>query len=110
MHVLVEITILLYINNVFNISNSVNVELFKKHVYLGYIRLLHKLLFKRQYDIQQRCIKLIKSKSKDTYNVTKDLYFKLILFFCTFYSSVNPENKNVSWFPQKYCEHDYFQH
>ncbi len=36
--------------------------------------------------IQQRCIKLIKSDSKDFYNITKDFYFKnavflLLLFF-----------------------------
>ncbi len=37
MHVLVEITILLYINNLFklfNLSNSVNVELFKKNMFI----------------------------------------------------------------------------
>ncbi len=34
---------------------------------------------------------MIKSDSKDKYNVTKDLYSKYILFFRTFYSSVNPD-------------------
>ncbi len=37
--------------------------------------------------IQWRCIKLIKCDSKDISNVTKDFYFKSILFFATFYSS-----------------------
>ncbi len=34
---------------------------------------------------------MIKSDSKDIYNVQKDFYFKYILFFLTFYSSVNPD-------------------
>ncbi len=34
--------------------------------------------------IQQGCIKLIKSDSKHIYNVTKDLYFKQMLFFFYF--------------------------
>ncbi len=46
--------------------------------------------------IQQGCIKLIKSDSKDIYNVTKTLFFKLMPLF-TFYSTKNPEKK----FPQK---------
>jgi len=42
---------------------------------------------------------LIKSDSKDIYNVTKD--FKQVLFLCTFYASMNFE-RNVSQFPFKY--------
>ncbi len=41
---------------------------------------LHSLLFfflnKSMLFSQQRCIKLIRSYSKDIYNVTKDFYFK----------------------------------
>ncbi len=36
-------------------------------------------------------IQLIKSDSKDIYNITKDFYFIQIGFFWTFYSSKNPE-------------------
>ncbi len=36
-------------------------------------------------------IKLIKSNSKDIYNVKKT--FKSMLFYSTFYSSKNPKNK-----------------
>ncbi len=43
--------------------------------------------------IQQGCIKLTKNDSKVIYNVTKDFYFKLMLFFWTFYSAENPEKK-----------------
>ncbi len=39
----------------------------------------------------QGCIKLIKSDSKEMYSITKDLYFKSVLFFQTFYLSKNPE-------------------
>ncbi len=31
--------------------------------------------------IQQRCIQFLKSDSKDIYNVTNDLHFRLILFY-----------------------------
>jgi len=31
--------------------------------------------------IQQGCFKLIKSDNKDIYNVTRDFYFKYMLFF-----------------------------
>ncbi len=50
-------------------------------------KILH---FKLIHDlIQEGCIKLIKSVSKDIYNVTKDLYFKYMLFFLIFYTSKN---------------------
>ncbi len=42
--------------------------------------------------IPQRHVQLIKS---DISNVTKDFYFKEMLFFWTFYSSKNPEH-NIS--------------
>ncbi len=52
---------------------------------------------------QQGHIKLIKSDSKDIYNVTKYFYFKSVIFFWTFYSSKNPEknqgsHKNIKLF------------
>jgi len=50
------------------------------------------LFFKEISTFLQRCIKLIKSDSKDIYNVTKDV---LSLFIWTSYSSKNPE-KSVS--------------
>ncbi len=34
--------------------------------------------------IQQECFKLIKSESKDIYNITNDLYFLKKLLFLTF--------------------------
>ncbi len=43
------------------------------------------------YFIQQRCIKLIKSDSKDFYIVTKKISSSV--FFWTLYSSKNPEEK-----------------
>ncbi len=45
---------------------------------------------------------MIKSGSKDIYNITKDFYFTQIGFFWIFYSSKNPEKLNVSRFPRKY--------
>ncbi len=48
------------------------------------------LFFKESNDfLQQRFFKLLKSESKNMYNVTEDLK---MLFFWTFYSSKNPEN------------------
>ncbi len=41
--------------------------------------------------VNKECIKLIKSDSKDIYNVTEDFFLKQMLFFWTFYSSKNPE-------------------
>ncbi len=38
-------------------------------------------------------IKLIKNDSKDIYNITKDFYFKSVLFFQTFYLSKNTGKK-----------------
>ncbi len=43
---------------------------------------------------QKEHIKLVKSDISNFLIVTKKLYFKLILFFSTFYSPKNPE-KNV---------------
>ncbi len=43
---------------------------------------------------------MIKSDSEDIFNITKDFYFRKILFFWTFYSSNDPEN-NASQFPPK---------
>ncbi len=51
-------------------------------VCIAYIKYIHKfgvskIFFKEIYMfIQQGCIELIKSDSKDIYKVTKDLYFK----------------------------------
>ncbi len=39
--------------------------------------------------IQQGCIKLIKSGSKDIYNVTKDFYFKYMLINFLFIKKIN---------------------
>ncbi len=36
-----------------------------------------------------------KNSSKDIYNVTKDFYFKKMLFFQIVYLFVNPEKLNV---------------
>ncbi len=47
------------------------------------------------------CIKFIKGDSKDIYNAKNAFYFKEMLFFWTFYSSNNPENKNLWQFPEK---------
>ncbi len=41
--------------------------------------------------MHQGCIKLFKSDSKDISNVNKAFYFKYMLLFWFFYSSVNPE-------------------
>ncbi len=39
-----------------------------------------------------------KNYDKDIYNVTKDLYFRKMLFFCTLYSSKKPEKNLLSSF------------
>ncbi len=48
----------------------------------------------------------MKSDSKDIYNTAKDLYFKLMLFFWTFYSKIT----DFSFFYNNIKQHNSFQH
>ncbi len=59
--------------------------------------------------IQQGCIKLSKGVSKDIYNVTKDFYFKYMLFFWTLCSSKNPEKIKCISFHKNMKQHNSFQ-
>ncbi len=52
---------------------------------------LGSLLFSKDWSNSSNSNKLVKSDSKNVYNVTKDFYFKYMLLFSTFYSSKNPE-------------------
>ncbi len=78
----------------FSFSSSINVW----HICLCIN--MFKIIKEMTTFIQQRSIKLIKSDSKDIYNVTKDFYLKIMLFFRIFYSLKNHES--ASWFQQKY--------
>ncbi len=53
------------------------------------------------YFIQQGCMKLFKTESKDISNVTKNFYHKEMLLFWTLYSPNNPEIV-LPWYQQKY--------
>ncbi len=74
-------TILYYIILVLNI--------YSKLIFIYEIR-------KNNIFIQQGCIKLIKSDSKDIYNVSKDFYFKWMLFYLTFGGSWKKKSMMVS--------------
>ncbi len=60
-----------------NFNTVIKISLIIKEVYSSHYTFLGEI----NTFVQQGCIKLIKSDGEEMYNVTKDLYFKQMLFF-----------------------------